>query len=139
MKMCGPRPRRGWEEGATAVEAAIVFSILFALVFGIVEFGMTLWQWNTMELAVLQAGRYAMVNNGNITPAIAENKMQAALPGASISCPLPANPAAGAWYVCATRTAGAPNTMSLAAIYGYNVIGLAGPFKVTAQATVPLD
>ena len=137
--MCGVRPRGGWEEGATAVEAAIIFAILFTLVFGIVEFGLTLLQWNTMELAVLQVGRYAMVNNGNITPAIAEHKMQAALPGAAISCPLPASPAAGAWYVCATTTAGAPNTMSLSANYGYNIMGFAGPFNVTAQATVPLD
>jgi hypothetical protein len=29
--------------------------------------------------------------------------------------------------------------MSLSATYGYNIIGLAGPFNVTAQATVPLD
>jgi TadE-like protein len=131
--------RRGWDDGSTAVEAAVVFSLLFTLGFGIVEFGMALWQWNTMQLAVLDAGRFAMVNNGIITPVLAENKMQAELPGASISCPLPANPAAGAWYVCATTTAGAPNTMSLSANYGYNIIGLAGPFNVTAQATVPLD
>src|SRR5947208_2872836 len=131
--------RRGWDDGSTAVEAAVVFSLLFTLSFGIVEFGMALWQWNTMQLAVLDAGRFAMVNNGIITPVMAENKMQAELPGASISCPLPANPAAGAWYVCATTTAGAPNTMSLSANYGYNIIGFAGPFNVTAQATVPLD
>jgi Flp pilus assembly protein TadG len=137
--MCWKGLRRGWDEGSTAVEAAIVFSLFFTLIFGIVEFGMALWQWNTMQLAVLEAGRYAMVNNGNITPAIAEHNMQAALPGAAISCPLPASPAAGAWYVCATTTAGAPNTMSLSASYGYNIIGFAGPFNVTAQATVPLD
>jgi hypothetical protein len=90
-----------------------------------------------MLLAVDEAGRYAMINNAS--PVVAEHRMQAVLPGASISCPLPANPAAGAWYVCATRTAGAPDTMSLSAIYGNNIIGLAGPFNVTAQATVPLD
>jgi hypothetical protein len=131
--------RRGWDDGSTAVEAAVVFSLLFTLSFGIVEFGMALWQWNTMELAVLEAGRFAMVNNGTITPVMAEHKMQTVLLGSSISCPLPASPAAGAWYVCATTTAGAPNTMSLSANYGYNVVGFAGPFNVTAQATVPLD
>lgn len=132
-------PRRGWDEGATAVEAAITFFLLFMLIFGIVDFGMTLWQWNTMQLAVLQAGRYAMVNNTTVTPTIAENQMQAVLPSASISCPLPSSPTAGNWYVCAAQTAGTPATMSLSAAYGYNVIGLAGPFKATAQATVPLD
>jgi len=132
-------PRRGWDEGSTAVEAAIVFSLLFTLIFGIVEFGMALWQWNTMELAVLQAGRFAMVNNATITSATAEAQMQAVLTSASISCPLPSSPAAGSSYVCATQTAGTPSTMSLSASYGYSIIGLAGPFKVAAQATVPLD
>jgi Flp pilus assembly protein TadG len=131
--------KRGWDEGSTAVEAAIVFSLLFTLIFGITEFGMALWQWNTMELAVLQAGRFAMVNNGTITPAIAEAQMQAVLTNASISCPLPSSPTAGNWYVCATQNAGTPATMSLSASYGYSIIGLTGPFKVAALATVPLD
>ena len=137
--MSGKRPKRGWDEGAAAVEAAIAFSILFLLVFGIIEFGTALWQWNTMELAVLQAGRYAMINNATITPTTAETQMQSVLPGATVSCPLPSSPAAGAWYVCAIQSAGTPPTMSLSASYGYNVMGLVGPFKVTSQATVPLD
>jgi Flp pilus assembly protein TadG len=131
--------KRGWDEGSTAVEAAIVFSLLFTLIFGIAEFGMALWQWNTMQLAVLQAGRFAMVNNATVTPAIAEAQMQAVLPSASISCPLPSSPTAGNWYVCATTNAGTPATMSLSASYGYSIIGLTGPFKVAALATVPLD
>src|SRR5207253_6488296 len=52
------------DEGATAVEGALVISVLMFLIFGIVEFGMALWAWNTMGLAVQDAGRYAMVNNG---------------------------------------------------------------------------
>jgi Flp pilus assembly protein TadG len=135
----GKAPRRGWGEGTATVEAAITFSLLFSLVFGILDFGMALWQLNTIELAVLEAGRYAMVNNSTITPATAEAQMKVVLPSASISCPLPSSPTAGNWYVCATQNAGTPVTMSLSASYGYNVIGLAGPFKVAAQATVPLD
>ena len=57
-------PRRGWDEGATAVETAITISLSLALVFGILEFGMALWQANTMALAVEEAGRHVMVNNG---------------------------------------------------------------------------
>jgi len=143
MTMGGTRgwksPWRGWDEGSTAVEAAIIFSILFKLIFGIVDFGMALWQWNTMQLVVLQEGRSAMINNA-ILPATAESDMQTMLPGASISCPLPSSPAAGSWYVCATKNTGSsPPTMSLSASYGYSIIGLTGPFKVAAQATVPLD
>src|SRR5437868_14748052 len=88
-------PRPGWDEGSTAVEAAVVFSLLFTLVFGIVEFGMALWQLNTMQLVVLQEGRYAMVNNGTITQAIAHNDMQNMPPGATVSWPLPNSPGAG--------------------------------------------
>jgi len=131
--------RFGWDEGSTTVEAAITLSLLSTLMFGIFDFGMALWQWNTMQTAVLHAGRYAMVNNASITAATAEAQMQVVLPSASISCPLPNSPAAGTWSVCASQSAGTPPTMSLSASYGYSVIGLVGPFKVTAQATVPLD
>jgi len=139
MRLRGKSPRRGWDEGATAVEAAITLSLSLTLVFGIIEFGMALWQWNTMQLVVLQEGRNAMVYNSTITATTANNDMQNMLPGSTISFPLPSSPAAGSWYVCATQTAGTPPTMSLSALYGYDVMGLAGPFKVTAQATVPLD
>ena len=140
--------RLGWDEGSTAVEAAITLSLLSTLIFGIFDFGMALWQWNTMQTAVLHAGRYAMVNNSYPTnpPGCAgsllsctEAQMQAVLTSASISCPLPSSPAAGSSYVCATQNAGTPPTMSLSASYGYSIFGFAGPFNVAAQSTVPLD
>jgi Flp pilus assembly protein TadG len=132
-------PKRDWEAGAATVEAAIVFAVLFSLIFGIIEFGMALWQWNTMELAILDEGRYAMINNATITAATAESDLQNKLPGATVSCPLPSSPATGTWYVCAAQSSGTPATMSLSAAYGYDIIGLLGPFKAAAQATVPLD
>jgi Flp pilus assembly protein TadG len=133
-------PTLGWDEGSVAVEAAVVFSLLFTLVFGIIEFGMALWQLNTMQLVVLQEGRHAMVNNGTITAVTAQNDMQNMLPGASVSCPLPNSPGAGTWHVCVVvDPAGTPPTMSLSANYGYTVLGLVGPFAVTAQSIVPLD
>src|SRR5215472_5457950 len=121
-------PRSGWDEGATAVEAAIVFSLLFSLVFGIIEFGMALWQWNTMELAVLQAGRWAMINNSDANlVSDTESQMTSVLSNATVSCPLPSSPAAGSSYVCATTaTTSTPPTMSLSAVYGYSVFGLTG-------------
>jgi TadE-like protein len=77
--------RRGWDDGSTAVEAAVVFPLLFALIFGIVEFGMALWQWNTMELAVLEAGRYAMINNAS--PVVAEHKIRRCSPAPRFPVP----------------------------------------------------
>src|SRR5260370_42459304 len=67
------------DEGATAVEAALVISLLMSLTFGIVEFGMALWNWNTMGLAVQDAGRYVMINNASCDTSCAVSQMQALL------------------------------------------------------------
>ena len=137
--------RRNWEEGATAVETAITISVLVTLVFGIIQFGTALWQWNTTLLAVQQAGRYAMINNATVTASDAQTQMQAVLPGATV-CTLSGGsinpPTAGSTCVYASTAAGispAAPTMSLTAVYAYTVIGLTGTFNVRSQATVPLD
>ena len=76
--------RRRGDEGAAAVEAALVLPVLFLFILGIVQFGMALWQWNTMLLAVEQAGRYVMINNSSCGVSCAESQMQAVLSGASV-------------------------------------------------------
>ena len=58
----------GAEEGATAVETAIVLSAFLVLLFGIIEFGQIFWTWNTMLLAIEEGGRYAMVYNASTYP-----------------------------------------------------------------------
>jgi Flp pilus assembly protein TadG len=140
--------RYGWDEGATAVEAAITLSILLVLLIGIFNFGTALWQLNTMQLAVEQAGRWAMINNADQTVASdAATQMLAVLPSASQSCPLPGAPAAGTLWICATENnASTPKTVTLSAVYGYDVIfsskillGGSGTFAVGTQATFPLD
>ena len=74
--MRGQSQRRGWDEGATAVEAAITFSVMLALIFGVVGFGFALWQSSTMMLAVEQAGRYVMINNASCNTSCAVSQMQ---------------------------------------------------------------
>ena len=156
------RTTRGWDEGATAVETAIVFSLLLALVFGIIEFGMTFWQSNTMTLAIQDAGRYVMINNVSCnTASCAENQIKTALSsyGGIVTSansgictgtpPTLAAPSAGNICVYATAPSGSnPQTMTLTAIYAYNNIivtsgllagVLSGPFTSTAQSTFPLD
>jgi hypothetical protein len=140
----------GWNDGATAPEAAFTFSLLFVLVYGVIQLGIAFWQLNTTELAVLQAGRWAMVNNADESlVSDTETQMQAVLSGATVSCPLPSNPTAGNWYVCAIETPatpGNPGVLSLSALYAFDllvpaslVLGVSGPYKVTSQATIPLD
>ena len=52
---------RGAEEGATAVEAAVTMSALLFMLLGSIQFALVFWNWNTMLLAVEEAGRYAML------------------------------------------------------------------------------
>jgi Flp pilus assembly protein TadG len=124
-----------WDQGAAAVEAALVLPVLFLFVLGIVQFGMALWQWNTMLLAVEQAGRYVMINNASCGVSCAETQMQAVLSGASV-CTAPTS---GQMCVSASTTAGTPSTMTLSAAYNFNPVAFFQPFTITSQGTVPLD
>ena len=160
--MRGRSSRGRWDDGATAVETAITISLSLALVFGIIEFGMALWQANTMALAVEEAGRYVMVNNTSCnTASCAETQMKNTLSSygglvtsanSGICQGAPPNltaPSPGNICVYATAPTGAnPQTMTLTAIYAYsNIIVpsgllagiLSGPFTSTSQATFPLD
>jgi Flp pilus assembly protein TadG len=155
--MRGRSSRGRWDEGATAVETAITIPLSLALIFGIIEFGMALWQSNTMVLAVEEAGRQLMVNNasGNSScnnPTCAQNLMTAVLSnyGGNVSGVCSGSPPnAGTICVSASGPQGAnPQTMTLTAVYAYsNIIVptgllagiLSGPFTSTSQATFPLD
>jgi Flp pilus assembly protein TadG len=124
------------EEGTAAVEAALVFPVLFLLILGIIEFGTAFWQWNTMLRAVERAGRYVMVNNASCDAICAETQMQTVLSSAAICT----TPTAGQICVSAASgtTCGSPS-MTLTANYSFNFFGLAGPFTITSQNCVPLD
>jgi Flp pilus assembly protein TadG len=140
-------PPRGWNEGSTAVEAALTVGILAFLIFGIIEFGMALWTWNTMALAIQNAGRYAMVQSASplgggcsTTCALtqAQNNLTAAAAAVSTSCP----GAPTAYQICLSAsksTATTPSTMTITAAYGFNVIGLGPTFTLTSEATFPLE
>jgi Flp pilus assembly protein TadG len=126
-----PRPR--WDQGAAAVEAALVLPVLFLFIFGIIEFGRALWQWNTMLLAVEQAGRWAMINNAdtNLVSDV-ERQMQLVLPTAAV-CTAPTS---GQLCVSASASTG---TMTLTAAYNFNPVAFFSPFTIRSQGTVPLD
>lgn len=60
--MSGDHPSwRRAQDGATAVELGVIMSVLLLLILGSVEFGRAFWTYNTMLLAVEEAGRFAMV------------------------------------------------------------------------------
>jgi Flp pilus assembly protein TadG len=153
--------RRRWNDGAAAVEGALVISVLLALVLGVIDFGMTLWQWNTMSLAVEGAGRYVMVNNKTCTNASCGTiQLQTQFTNIGYSttpavCTVVGGvtqaPSSGSICIYASTPSPqtTPPTMTLGAIYAYdNIIvplsnlllgALSGPFAVTSQATFPLD
>jgi hypothetical protein len=59
-----PNPRKGrGEEGAVAVEFAMTLWALLFLILGAIQAGLVFWNWNSMLLAVEEAGRYAMLYN----------------------------------------------------------------------------
>ena len=122
------------DEGAAAIEAALIVPVLFFVIFAIIELGIAFWQWNTMLLAVEQAGRYVMVNNSSCDVSCAETQMQAVLSSASVCT----SPTTGQVCVSASTSAGTPSTMTLTAAYNFNLLSLFGPFTITSQGTVPL-
>jgi len=128
--------KRRWDDGAAAVEAAFVLPVLFLFIFCIIEFGRAAWQWNTMLLAVEQAGRWAMINNSDTNlVADVESQMQSVLTGASVCT----TPTSGQVCVSASTTAGTPSTLTLTAAYNFNPVAFFSPFTITSQGTVPLD
>ena len=82
------------EAGSAAVEAALIMSALLLAVVGAVETARALWTYNTMLIAVEQAGRYAMMYNHR-PPAICVTQTQASQCPALSNTPL-AN--CSAWY-----------------------------------------
>jgi Flp pilus assembly protein TadG len=150
------------EEGATAVEAAIVLSTFLVIALGLVEFAMAYWNYSTMLLAVDEGGRSAMVYNPvsypNGPPAPCPAQTQA--PG----CP---SLTAGALENCTAARAqtvltnyNAPSTvavsaklippsgafpakMNICASYSFGFMAATllpyGPIALQSQVTVPLD
>jgi Flp pilus assembly protein TadG len=49
------------ENGEVAVEGAVTMLALVFLILGSVQFGLVFWNWNTMMLAVEEAGRYVLL------------------------------------------------------------------------------
>jgi hypothetical protein len=145
-----PPRHPGSEQGATAVETALIMSALLLLIFGAMEFSVAFWTYNTMVLAIQEAGRYAMVFNpgnypsgpppsscpgvptvtlGNCAVARANSVLAAyAVSGVSVSCP--------------GCTSGTPVAMTLQATYAINFVTSNlfpyGPISLQTQLTVPL-
>jgi Flp pilus assembly protein TadG len=145
--------RRGADAGSAAVEGAIIMSTLLLAVVGTVEFARALWTYNTMLLAVEQAGRYAMAYDHHL-PSVCTAQSQAT------HCPvLSDTPLANcsAWYAkqvlsayrappigvsVTVDTTTSPPTTTICASYSLDFVAPQllpyGPLDLTSRVTVPL-
>lgn len=140
------RKRRffGSEEGATAVEAALVLSVFVGIVLAIVDFAQAFFVWNTLQLVVGQASRYVIIQNGipggsGCDTTCAQTALQRAISSAAV-CTTPTadqycvnatcNPSS-----CSSTTSTPTATMTLSALYGFKFGGL---YTLTGQITVPI-
>lgn len=122
------------EDGATAVEAALVLSIFVGMVLTIIDFAEAFYIWNALQLVVGQASRYVMVQS-SCDATCAENVLQGVLQRAisSANASICTMPTAGQYCVNASCNA---NTCTLSALYGFNFIGT---YTLGGQITVPTD
>jgi Flp pilus assembly protein TadG len=131
---------RGAEEGATAVETAIVLPAFMLVVFGIVEFTQIFWTWNTMLLALEEAGRYAMVYHSGPPASCADTLANCAV--ARANDVLSAYPSPSVAVSCSAGCTGTPTAMTIQGTFTYNFVasGLLpyGPITMTQSVTVPL-
>jgi Flp pilus assembly protein TadG len=145
--------RRGVEEGTAAVEAGVIMSVLLLLIVGSVEFGRVLWTYNTMLLAVEEAGRYAMVYNQG-PPVTCGAQSQAPQCPTLSNTPLANCSAVRAQQVLSAYqapnmyvsvkedTTSSPATITICASYSVDFVAPQllpyGPLNLTRQVTVPL-
>jgi Flp pilus assembly protein TadG len=79
--MNGNRIRRGGQDGAVAVEFALIFPILALLVVGIIQFGIIWSEYQVMQGAAREGARCAAVQAAGFSSCVPQDRVDAALPG----------------------------------------------------------
>jgi Flp pilus assembly protein TadG len=118
------------QEGAAAVEFAIVASLLFMLIFGIIDFGFAFHAWNNTANAAREGARRAAVDDN--TTAIIARTQQAARTldptklTVSLECDFEAD---GSWGSCGDGSAlEAGDLVRVNVDYAYDLITPFGSF-----------
>lgn len=65
MRFLGSHRRR--ERGQSTVEFALISIVFFLLVFGMIDVGRAVWNYNTLAQATREGTRYAIVHGGDST------------------------------------------------------------------------
>lgn len=117
--------------GVTAVEFALVVPVLLLVVFAITEFGRMFWIQNSIQFAVEEAGRYAMVNT-SATESQLQTYAQGKIFGMSTS---------GITFSAPLQNSGGIDYRSITASYDFQfMIPMLPPGTITlsAKSRVPL-
>ncbi|MEQ8665983.1 MAG: pilus assembly protein [Rhodospirillales bacterium] len=120
--------------GATAVEFALVAPIFLIMVLGCIDVSRALWIKATMQHAVEQTARYAVVNTGASTSDL-ETFATAEIAAAGFSD-------AGVTFTASTDTTGGVQFVTVSASYPFSVgVGLIPLSDMTllAMSRVPLE
>jgi Flp pilus assembly protein TadG len=147
------RRQHATDTGSAAVEAAFIMSVLLLAVVGGVEFARALWVYNTMLIAVEQAGRFAMAYNHR-APATCMAQTQAAQCPPLSDTPLANCSASYAQQVLSAYQAppigvsvsiddaSSPPTITICASRSFDFIAPQllpyGPLGLTSSVTVPM-
>ncbi len=118
--------------GATAVEFALVAPVFLVMMIGTMEVGRAMWVKSSMQYAVEEATRYAMVNTSASTTYL-ESYAMTKISGMS---------AASGMVFSATKTTGPPDFMTITATYSFQqLIPLLKfcPCTLSAMSRVPLN
>jgi Flp pilus assembly protein TadG len=150
------RPGR-WQDGAAAVETALVLVVALPFMIGMVEFAFAYWNWNSLLLAVAEGGRYAMAHANTSLAACTTPTPAPTITGCTSGTgnyPSPNLPNCAAYQtsqsligvqassITITCSGSSPTTMTLVATYNFDFVASAllpyGPLNLTGQAKVPL-
>jgi len=122
--------------GATAVEFGLVAPAFLVMVLGAVEVGRAMWIKATLQFAVEEAARYAIVNTSASTATVA-TQAQTSCTGTGMS----ANVCNGA-FAAVQDTTGGRTYVSITATYNFQVIAGIVPYPdvtLNAKSRVPLQ
>lgn len=140
----------GAEEGSTAVEVGVTISVLLLLIVGSVEFGRAYWIYNTMLLAVEEAGRSAMISYSSGVSGSCSAQSQASNCPTLSNTPLANCSAARAQQVLSAYQAPSigvsvnedATSLTICTSYSFDFIAPQilpyGPLNLTSRVTVPL-
>ncbi len=119
--------------GATAVEFALVAPVFLVFLLGTIEAGRALWIKSSMQFAVEETTRFAMVNTGATTSAL-ETMALSKIPGLNV--------APAITFTATSSSSGGKNYMKVSASYDFKaVVPLVNALTITltASSKVPLN